>query len=318
MNQKVILFRIFRLSYHPLFGGAPVIIYNKKNEKEVMIDLSQYFKKISTEFTLWRRLKSVFIKLEFDGFLPRIKLNNQYKNLINFTMRILTLLGFVFIFISLGYWGGVFIGIMMFSIEQFLERIIFTYTTLFVHPIPNYDGDNWLGVGFFFGGGYYEVNLIFNEPNNAKEVFDCISSWNYNEPMDVENNIKLSFILENDGITYTTYIYPNPDRIISKKAFEDMKNAQATEGNLDEPINLSLMAIICKQFNLIGSTFEKFMCQYEEGSDFYLGAWYIDSGQPKTIPDTISILKKDITIKNRNELNKTDIEYQHGKYTMKL
>lgn len=283
-----------------------------------MESLKSYIKKISTEYSLWIRQRQTLIDIRFDGIIPKITLNEKYENLIKFIIRIFTIAGFIMIFISLPYFMNIILSLILFTFEQILERVLFSFTSLFIHPIPNYDGDNWLGMGFLYREDDYEISILFNEPDNAKDVYSCIKAWNYNNDIDSENNIKLSFVLEEDGLTYTVYIYPNPDRKIAKEAFKEMEHERRLKGDRSEHKPLSLMVVMAKQFDLTGSTFEDFMTVFRKDSEYFLSAWYLINGNPSRLLDITPIKKNHLLICNRSELDPISVEFQHGQYVMNL
>src|SRR5690606_9597611 len=146
----------------------------------------------------------------------------------------------------------------------------------------------------------------------AKEFFELLRAYNDGENIDRNNNIRLSLITENPE-TYSVYIYPSHERKNVKLFIEETKRKFGENHQL-----LITNLIICKLFPFgEGSTFKRFKDLYIEGNPVELYAFTLEEGnRPKIIKETEPIIKYDIKIKNREELNQQELEYQHGKENM--
>ena len=128
-------------------------------------------------------------------------------------LRILIFVGILISIISLPWYISLIITIILISIEQVLENVVFMFNICFLQPLPKeFNTKDWLGMLFGFlpddkNGRKFIVGMIFENENSGKELFDCISLWNYNNEEDKSNNIQISYV----GLEYIpeTVYYKN-------------------------------------------------------------------------------------------------------------
>src|SRR5258708_6118209 len=88
----------------------------------------------------------------------------------------------------------------------------------YAQPGPILKDEQWYGMTFYptetnpTDGPFWTVGMVFRTPNYAKQVFEAIVAWTAGEqqgglPLDRDNRIGISFILEHDS-DYSAYIYP--------------------------------------------------------------------------------------------------------------
>jgi len=265
-----------------------------------------------------------FISIRWHKFLPRLIIHEKYEKLVKWILRILTLIGIISSAFTLYWYFSLTVAIVLVLVEQFFERAIFQYTTIYVQPIPDfeYKSEEWKGMIF----GYPEdgnknfpklIGLGFKTEEYAKKFFNLLKQWNYNDLLDKNNNICLSFIIENEK-EYSTYLYPNLRRETIGKFFTFTKRSSRLEKYGKEQLELIFNIIFCKLFPFgLNSRLKLFMDRYEEGEPYILDAYIFDKNKIREIPEINPIEKYHLKYKKRIELTKDEIEFSHGEMVMK-
>ena len=166
-------------------------------------------------------------------------------------------------------------------------------------PLPIseiWESDEWLGYAFgkaqTDSGALFDLGIVFKTAGYGKQVFEAIRGWNDNNDTDPDNNIGVSFIIE-DGEEYLAYIYPT---------LEDRA-----------PGELTAVAILCKAFpNPQTSLFRRFEKEYD-GGDYVFSAYTMQGEVPVPIPGVQPILKSHLKIKRWDELSPGEVEHEHRK-----
>lgn len=186
---------------------------------------------------------------------------------------------------------------------------------MFVQPMFNYREELWRAMIFGWNPdnpseGDLLIGFGFKDKGYAKKFFDLMRSYNNEQDVDTENNIRLSFIIESPE-EYSTFLYPSPERESVNEFLEGTKEelGQGVE-------SLIMQMVICKFFPYgEQSTLKKFRNIYAPGRNLELTAFLVNEqeGTVDRIEDIPSIFKKDILLTNRKLLSKNDLEYQHMK-----
>jgi hypothetical protein len=265
--------------------------------------------------------------IRWKNHLPRLVLLEKYENPVKWTLRILTVIGIASSVIAIPTWySSMIISLSLFIIEQFFEKTIFQYTTIYVQPMPDftYEPSEWKAMAFMAIEDIdpriiSSVGLVFNTKEYAKKVFTLFKSWNYNNNYDEKNNICLSFIIEKNN-EYSTYLYPNPDRESILKFWKESEEELKFEKYGKEHFRIIMQMIFCKHFTYNkDSLLNKFIEMQKEGRPFWLQAFLVDqNNNPVAIKEIEPILKHNYRFLKREELTKNSNEYLHGKYVMNL
>lgn len=265
-----------------------------------------------------RRYKG-FIRITFKNGIPRLHVHEKFERHIKWSLRIITLIGIIASVISFSVWYlNLFVAILLVAIEQFLERIIFIFTTIFITPFPeSYKSDDWKGMVWGYpldnGDSPYIIAPLFASKESARKIFNCLRSWNYDSAEDFSDNIAISVILEETD-DYSLYMYPGMNRISEKqwrKEAVQMHSGREHQG-------LIMQMTFCKQFKYSGSSLVEFLKKYKEGQKFKFEAYYVELGNVAKINELGYILKNHIKIKKRSELTSKDLELDHGRFVMNL
>ncbi len=266
-----------------------------------------------------------FFSIRFKKCLPNLVIHEKYEKKCKNFLRILaiiSILSSVIIFptwlMSLGF------SILIFIIEYLFEKSIFIYSSIFIQPPPNFtiDGERWRGMGYLISdsNNLNKLSLIgpaFDSKEYAQKIFTLFKAWNYNNVEDVEDNIKLSFIIE-DEKNYSTYIYPSFERKIIKDFHKKVEKENELK-KFGKEHNPSIMALIlCKIFPY---SKKSFLNQFTEGQKnkeafLFTAFLYNKDGSFSLITEIDPIIKFHYKFKHRKDLQKKEYEYTHGKSVM--
>lgn len=238
----------------------------------------------------------------------------------------LTFIGIASSIVAFPDWlSSLIFSIALFMIEQFFERSIFQYTTMYVQPFPdfNYKSAEWKGMAYAFpiDNDPRMLNVVgcaFASKDYAIKFFKLLQAWNYNQPEDKENNICLSFIIENDK-EYSTYLYPNMERKSVKDFFERAGESLKYEKYGKEHQQLVMQMTFCKIFPFgPKALLNNFIKTQKPGKPFWIKPFLMKADNSLVmLHDAGEILKWDFTFKKREDLDDAHYEYVHGKTIMK-
>lgn len=162
------------------------------------------------------------------------------------------------------------------------------------------------------------VGPVFSDKEYAHNFFNLLREWNYQQSEDKDNNICLSFILESKK-RYSVYFYPNLKRKTVTSFFKEAEEHQKYEKYGKEHQQLVGQMIFCKVFRYgEGLGLKRFPAIQSEDKPFWLQPFIKrDDGSFQIIYEEKPILKYHFKLKTRRELQKNEVEYQHGKNVMK-
>lgn len=267
---------------------------------------------------------NTLIRLEWRKFHPVLIIHERYEKVIKYITWGLTAIGILSSMLAFDckiY--ALLCSIVIFLIQLFFQKVIFEYTTVVVSPLPNfkYDPSEWLTNAFVFpqnengslnSSGTATFSMCFRTEGYAKQVFELFKQWNYEQDNDVENNIIISFVVENDQ-RYSTYIYQNHHRKNLDKLFSDekKKNEVKKYGKLQQQFVVGY--ILGKKLPFRdGMLIKRFLEFQVQDKLFHFMPSVEISYQGRNVPrflNSTMISKYKYKIKNRKDLTIKDFEY---------
>lgn len=307
-------------------------------------DQSHFFNKVKTflkkcwgELYLFNNKRKSFISIEFKGRVPHIEVQEKYENLVKWSLRILAFIGILISVVSFPWYVSLALALIFLGIDKILESIVFKFTTIFVQPMPNYKMNSWLAMVFLISlekDVPHKLGMLFEDAVTANDSFKCFQEWNYFQDVDADNNIQITFVIE-ETEEYSVYIYPSFSRksiIESKKKIENDRLLQKRE--IKEHQQLVVAPIYCRIFsNPPKSSFNLFLSKYRPGEPFEFCVFARDENFPDLhegkpllldydkdlgLSESLSIIKTHLQIARRNEITEDNVEYYHGYYGMLL
>ncbi|MBW8036010.1 MAG: hypothetical protein FVQ79_10350 [Planctomycetes bacterium] len=260
------------------------------------------------------------VQVRRSGFSIKITVHEKYRWIIKSFKYIFTVLGLSSAFISLGSVLVAFIfGLGIYLLVFSLEKIIFSYTSLFIHPLPNFDieDDKWLGCFF----GYMEdpeariqiplVGMYFSSEEYAKNIHSLILSWNYGGQVDKSHNICLS-VVEKGPREYVFCCYPNYDRLGAKEFAGKLESERKKQSLTEEHMRHFIFQFLGKTCDITpDSYFPTFKKRYQDGAPYRFQICFLDQNQtPKPLEDgRVDFILDHLKIVSENNLTRKDLEY---------
>jgi len=276
-------------------------------------------KTIKQRIILWSNRILFDFKIKREGYNLKVIISGKYKCFVKTLKILLTLISLFSAFIVFQSVLVAFLfGLAVYAITTILEKIIFTYSSLYVHPLPSFrlEQEKWLGVFWGYAKdpkNSYEIPLIglqFSDEDYARKIYDLLLGWALGNHNDKRNNIKLSVILTDEN-SYTFFCYPSFERETAKTFYSKAETDLKKESKNDIHNRLAMMLILAKSFDIIeGSYFPTFRKRYRDGVPylFQLGVTGQD-GSIRQVSNTENFIFYNLKILDKRDLTRKDIEY---------
>jgi len=289
--------------------------------------------RVRNKLILWNNRRRYFVRVEIRNRIPTMVLHSKYESNIKWLLRTITLVAVLSSVVSLAWYLSLVLAAFLVAVEQILERIVFKFGILYVQPLIEWRSEEWLGMTFGFpvGKGPLIVGMFFRSQEYARELFQRIKTWNYDQDEDHDDNIRISFIIESNS-EYSTYVYPSLERKSIKLFKEKVQEEVVGKSETKESEMLITSPVICKSFgHLPNSNFSKFRSLYKAGDPYLFGAYYVRSKVPELeegrpfldkkravvpVSGVAPVMKYHLKIADRSKLTKRDLEYHHGRFIM--
>lgn len=268
----------------------------------------------------WRVRLSSLVTVRWQNHLPRLVVHEKYEKRVKLISRIVAIVAIVSSVLALRTWYvRLSVALTIFFIEQFIERAIFLYTSIYAQPLPDFtiEGEKWTDMCFAYPENPEpnELNVVgpvFSDEEYAHRLFNLLRNWNYQQSEDRDNNICLSFIAENEKL-YSVYLYPNLKRKSIGQFFKQAEEYQKYEKYRKEHQQLVMQMVFCKVFRYgEGVSLKSFVEIQPKDKPFWLMP-FLKHGNtaPEMMYEEKPILKYHFKFKRRKELRKNELEYQH-------
>lgn len=267
----------------------------------------------------WRIDSSSLVRVHWKKFYPKLIVHEKFEKPVKWILRILTVIGITTSFLTLPYWAGIILAFVLLGIEQFFEKTLFEYSVMILQPFPDFkiEYDQWLTNGYYLldprkikdNKGYLNYfGPAYADRDYAIKFFNYIRSWNQDNDIDEENNICLSFIIESD-VSYSTYLYANPDRKWLDPMFHNYKENVKYEKHGKQQQSMVMQMVFWKNLKMKeGMFFHKFREQQKPNEPFYFAPFLVEDQKPI---EELRVWKTHYKVKGRSELKPNEIEYHH-------
>jgi hypothetical protein len=266
----------------------------------------------------WNVSLRSLISVRWKNHLPRLVLHEKFEKHAKWTARVITALAILSSVIAFPAWYlGLSFAVFIFLVEQFIERCIFEYTTIYVQPMPAFEPktEEWKGMAFAFPQDpdprlLNVVGCAFATREYAHKFFELLRDWNYRQKEDRDNNICLSFILE-DETYYVAYLYPNPERHTVKQVFDAAEATQKLEKYGKQHQRLVMQIHLGKRFAFrADAKLKLFVEKQPDDRPFWLKPFLMhEDGTLEMIYDEEPILKHHYKFKSKKQLTPHEYEY---------
>ena len=258
------------------------------------------------------------ISMRWKNHLPRLVLHEKFEKHAKWTARVITALAILSSVIAFPAWYlSLSFAMFIFFVEQFIERCIFEYTTIYVQPMPAFElkTEEWKGMAFAFPQEpdprlLNVVGCAFATREYAHKFFELLRDWNYRQKEDRDNNICLSFILE-DETHYVAYLYPNPERHTVNQLFDAAETTQKLEKYGKQHQRLVMQMVLGKRFPFrADAKLKLFVEKQPDDRPFWLKPFLMhEDGTLEMIYDEDPILKHHFKFESKKQLTPHEYEY---------
>lgn len=280
---------------------------------------NMHFKK---RLLLWLNHLHFYASLQKSGKFYKFVVHEKYKKIIKGLKVILTLIGLftAYIIFQSAHIAFLF-GIIIYILTLFLERIIFSYTSMFIPPIPDFElnSEKWLGAFFGYGEDpkgniqFPLVGWIFSDEEYARKIHTLLLTWSSDKFNDENKSVSMSVILveEKGENGYIFFCYPSIERESAKKFYENIERDRKQSSLTDIHNKYFMMLMLGKKFKITSSSYlPTFRKKYKEGIPFVFRVTVMDNKmQPKQIDGLKDFVFYNLNIKNKKDLTRKDVEY---------
>ena len=258
---------------------------------------------------LWLNRLHFDVNIHKKGWFIQVVLHERFKPFIRAVKIALTMIGLISALFS---FESVFVsflfGLGIYLLTTFFEKSAFCYNSLYVHSLPDFEiePDKWLGAFFGYAKdpkNQYQIPLVgwlMSDPDYARKVHELLLHWSYGKLRDEEGNICASVIV-NSNDEYVFFCYPNIERETERKktSLTDVHHKHM------------VMLIFGKRCQITGNSyFPTFRNSYKDGVPYLFQlAVPGENGQPCNVSGLEDFILFNLKIKNRDDLNRKDIEY---------
>lgn len=276
-------------------------------------------KTLRQKILLWLNTLHFSFMFRRKGCFFEIILHEKHKKHIKFLKYILTAISLVSSFFAFqSVIIAFFFGLAIFLISQFLEKIIFSYNSLYIQPMPTFtiEQDKWLGAVF----GYAEqpnnphqipvVGWALSDADYARKIHSALKAWSYGNLKDEEKNICMSVIIDEEN-DYIFFSYPSPNRETASQFFDKVEKQRKQKSLTDIHHKLFCMLIFGKRFTMLPNSYlPRFRERYQDGIPFLFSLGVLQSDSSfKKVDNLEDFMLFNLKIKDKKDLNRKDIEY---------
>lgn len=274
---------------------------------------------LKQKFILWTNRLRLDYMIKKKGRFIEIIVNERQKRNIKAFKIFFTFLGLISAFIIFQSLIISFVfGLIVYLITTLLDRILFSYSSAYIHPMPNFqlDPEKWLGV--FFGYVVLKENhqevplvgLVLSDEKYARNIHSLLLSWSYGNLRDNDNNICTSVIL--DGVNeYVFYCYPNYERKTAKRFADEIEaNMKALAPN-DIHHKTAILQVLGRRCDITAKSYlPTFIDRYRPKTPFIFQlALPNQNGDIHEIDDLDDFLFFNLKIIQKKDLTRKDLEY---------
>lgn len=276
-------------------------------------------KTLKQRLILWSNRLRFDINVQRKGRFAQVIFPERFKSFVRTIKIVLTLIGLTSAFF---FFQSVFVsflfGLVIYLLITAFDKLVFSYNSLYVHLLPDFEiePEKWLGAFFGYAedprntGHIPMVGLVMSDPEYARKVHSLLLRWSYGKLKDEENNICVSVIVENNN-EYIFFCYPNMERETATHFYKYVEKVRKKKSLTDVHHKQMTMQIFGKRCQITANSyFPTFREIYKEGVPYlFQMAVPGDDGQPHEIAGLDDFIFFNLKIKDRGELDRKDIEY---------
>lgn len=264
--------------------------------------------------TTFERRSKTLARVRWERGLPRLEIHEHYEPHIKRTLHVLTAIGVASSVVSLPWFASLPLSGGLVCLDRFLSRTLFIYTTMYVQPLPDfeYEPAKWESMAFLLpedpdSGVTNAIGLVFNDESYAKRFFSLLRAWNDGETEDRRDNVRLSFITDEEE--YYVFLYPDQGRRGPTDFNSRVRRANKLNKFGREHLGLVASLVICKSFStMAGYGLGTFLDHQRAGDTFEVLPLLTGPDGLRPVREVAPIVKRHLKAKARVDLTKEDFE----------
>ncbi len=276
-------------------------------------------KSIKQRMLLWLNGIRFSYKIRKKGKLFEITLPERYKRPVRWIKILATVIGLLSAFFAFESSGIAFLfGLGLYLLTSIVERILFSYTSMYIHPLPGFEieKEKWLGSIFGFAqqdGNPHDipvVGMILKDEDYARKIYSLLMAWTNGNTNDRDRHVCVSAVLVEDN-SYIFFVYPSLDRKPAKRFFDSVEEKRKKEAPDDVHHKMFMQLTLGKRCEITEqSYFKTFRRRYKAGVPF-LFQFVVPSenGAPRQVTGIPELVFYYLKIIEKRDLTRKDIEY---------
>ena len=175
----------------------------------------------------------------------KLVIHDKYRNAVKLLGHGTSILGLVSSFIAFSsVWISFIFAAVLEIVGYLFSKIFFSYTNMYVHPIPDFeiDPEKWIAMGFGYANSPQNqitdipvITMVFSDEEYGRKIFSFIKTLSYGQLDDKKKNILARVVIIKPDC-YVFFLYPNPMRRTAKeffrKAVRSNKKEQSVQNRL--------------------------------------------------------------------------------------
>lgn len=268
---------------------------------------------------LWLNRLNFSVQLKRKGWRTQVVIPERFRSLGRLIKIFLTIVGLFSAFFAFQSSIVAFLfGLAVYSILSGIERILFSYTNLFVQPMPDFEIENekWLGAFFGFAqqeGNRHEipvVGMILADQDYARKIFEILLAWTNNRRNDEDHHVCVSAVVMDED-SYILFVYPSIHRRPAEGFFEAAEADRRKSTPNDVPLRMFAQLILGKRCLITAdSYFPTFRNRYKPEVPFLFRLGIPGpNGDVDQLDGVEDFVFYELKIINRDDLTRKDLEY---------
>ena len=268
---------------------------------------------------LWWNRARFDVCVRWRGSWPELVLHERFRGMIRAAKTVLTAIGLLAAFLTFeSVWISFLFGAVVWGCTTLVEKVAFSYNSMFVHSLPDFDLQPDLWLGAFFGyaqqpGNPHQIPMvgwIMGRADYARKVHTLLLRWAYGNLNDEYNNVRASVIVLSDT-EYIFFCHPHVTRESAQRFFAEVEEERRQTSLTDVHHRQVGLLVFGKRCQITaGSYFPTFQQRYQDGVPYIFRLVVAGAdGTPTEIAGLPDLILHNLKIKDHAALDRKEIEY---------
>ncbi len=243
--------------------------------------------------------------------MKKITLNSKYRLFTKIIIWTISVGSIIIAFFSLPIFAAVLIAVICVVIPLIIDKIVFRYNILWIHPDLSDILLRRIGFSWFYEKNNGKMtpgfSILYERKYDAKYAYNILKSWNYGKYIDTQGNISVNFIDESEN-KFSVFLYPGE----RKQREEEIKATLKEKFPANSELNLKNRMFIsiqnCGDYSDRPEMIEAFKLIRKTGK-VLINTCYVVDNKIKSYAKRKFVIEK-IRFVDRAALTEKDLEYK--------